>query len=292
MKTKLVYVYVGNDGDYYYDMLMMSLYSFRIYHPNDEVQVVMDEDTFKWLQKKNAVLLSDVTPIVVHVPEEYSIMQRSRYLKTKLRQIVSGDFMYIDGDTIICSSLEELDFMDDDLSMVLNLHRKDDFLCRKNLELCKAAGMDTSSPRPYYNGGVAFVKDVPACYDFYNHWHLLWKKSLTNGVPQDQPALCQTNFDLGFPVNEMWGGWNCQVGYGGDINLIRKAKIIHYFSANSWGVMKTVLMKRIHQGGRVDGLVAVFLSFPRLFFAIRCMKIKLNEYYYIIREKLRIRRIK
>ena len=289
MKTKLVYVYVGGDGDYYYEMLMMSIYSFRIYHPHDEIQVVMDEDTFEWLQRKRATLLSDVTPIVVHISEEYNIMQRSRYLKTTLRQIIKGDFLYIDGDTIICSKLDDLDSMDPDISMVLNLHRKDEFLSQKNVNLCKAAGMDTSGMRPYYNGGAAFVKDTPVSYDFYEHWHLLWLKSLANGVPQDQPALCQTDFDLGFPVKEMWGGWNCQVGYGGIFGLICRAKIIHYFSANSWGMMKTVLMKRVHKSGRVDGLVAVLLHFPRLFFAIRYLNTKMKEVYYIVREKLRKR---
>lgn len=287
MKTKLVYVYVGSDGDYYYEMLIMSLYSFRRYHPHDEVLIVMDEETFESLRHKNAALLSDVTPIVVHISEDYNMMQRSRYLKTKLRQIIDGDYLYIDGDTIICAKLNAIDSLDSDLGMVLNLHRKDEFLSQKNVNLCKAAGMDTSVMRPYYNGGVAYVKDSPVSFKFYEHWHQLWLKSVSNGVFQDQPALCQTDFDLGFPVKEMWGGWNCQVCFGGKLCLICRAKIIHYFSANSWGKMKTVLLERIHKSGRVDWLVALLLHFPRFFFAIRYLNTKLTETYYIVREKCR-----
>lgn len=289
MKTKLVYVYVGNDGDYYYDMLILSLYSFRVYHPHDEVLVVMDEETFEWLERKKSKLLSEVTPTVIHVPEEYSIMQRSRYLKTTLRQIIKGDFLYIDGDTIICASLDDLDSLNSNLSMVLNCHKKDDFLNKITANRCRASGIVTHEMRPYYNGGVAYVKDSPISYQFYEHWHQLWLRSLANGVPQDQPALCQTDYDMGFLIKEMRGEYNCQVAYGGVFSLICKAKIIHYFAANSWGVMKTILMKRVHESGQVDGVVAMLLHFSRFFFAIRCLIKKLMDGYYIMRERLRIK---
>lgn len=286
MKTKLVYVFVGGDGGYYYEMLLMSIYSFRIYHPNSQVNVVMDGDTHKWLQLKDSKLLGDVNLIVVPVPDEYDIMQRSRYLKTRLRQIIQGDYLYIDGDTIICKSLKELDKMESDLSMVLNCHKKDDFMSPKVVSLCKAAGMDNVGMWPYYNGGVAFVRNKSVSYQFYEHWHQLWLKSMDNGIPQDQPALCKTNADLGFPVTEMSGVWNCQVAFGGVFNYIINAKIIHYFSANSWGVMKKLLMNRVREKGYVDWFAAILLKHPRFFFAIRSLKIRLIDIYYITKERI------
>ena len=38
MRTKIVYVLVSQETDYYYEMLQLSLYSLRLYHPNDVVE--------------------------------------------------------------------------------------------------------------------------------------------------------------------------------------------------------------------------------------------------------------
>ena len=46
MNTKVVYVLVSNKNDYYVEMLQLSLYSLRIFHPDDIVEVVMDEKTY------------------------------------------------------------------------------------------------------------------------------------------------------------------------------------------------------------------------------------------------------
>lgn len=51
MNTKIVYV-VRRKSDYYVEMLRLSLASLRLYHPNDSVEIVMDDETYLFLTKK------------------------------------------------------------------------------------------------------------------------------------------------------------------------------------------------------------------------------------------------
>jgi len=39
------------------------------------------------------------------VPEELNQVQRSRYLKTTLRSILTGDYLFVDTDTVFASLL-------------------------------------------------------------------------------------------------------------------------------------------------------------------------------------------
>lgn len=284
MNTKLVYVLVSSEEDYYYEMVMLSLYSFRIYHPKEPVEVVMDEETYLQLQRNNALLLQDAKPVVVPISQEFNVMQRSRYLKTHLREIVEGDFLYIDSDTIICSPLDDIDRIDADMGMVLDMHRHDSFVSKTVVELNKRAGMGYTGNRPYYNGGVALVKDTPKVHDLFESWHRLWKKSVQNGVSKDQPALCQANVDLGFPITEIPGVWNCQINWGGRFCYLVQAKILHYYNVYEWGKMKTLLMKNVRKNGRIMGVTAILLHFPRFFFAVRFLRVKMVDGYYVLRE--------
>ena len=42
-------------------------------------------------------------------------------------------------------------------------------------------------------------------------------------------ALLAANEELGYPICELSGVWNCQVYYSTSIHFFRKAKILHYY---------------------------------------------------------------
>ena len=60
--------------------------------------------------------------IVVNVPDGMNKMHRSRYLKTTLRQHISGDFLFVDADTVITCDLSEIDEVDMEIAAVLDRH--------------------------------------------------------------------------------------------------------------------------------------------------------------------------
>lgn len=254
MKTKIVYVLVSEETDYYYEMVLLSLYSLRLYHPNGdtEVELVMDEASYQRLVDKRAAILDDVTPIVVPIPPEYTKMQRSRYLKTQLRQLVKGAFLYIDNDTIICNRLDEIDEESADVAMVADVNS--DLLLIANqhsIDRCNAAGFPDVIGKPYFNSGVAFVKDTDAAYNFFIKWHVNWQKSMMQGVNYDQPALCQSNIESDYIVKELSGVWNCQIFCNGAINYLKGKKIIHYYTLFN-SCSKKILFDQIRTKGYVD----------------------------------------
>ena len=254
MKTKIVYVLVSQETDYYYEMLLLSLYSLRLYHPKKdaEVEVVMDEDTYQRLVDKKAEMLNDVTPIVVPIPPEYTVMQRSRYLKTQLRKFVKGDFLYIDCDTLICESLADIDKMETNIAMVADADGEVKKQTPYAIELCKRAGFQNVNNQPYFNGGVIFAKDNTCVHLFFEKWYHLWRKSLSNGVPQDQPALCQANIDLNYSISELSEIWNSQMGYVSEVGL-NKSKILHYFSHQKT-IMRLMVFESVRKGFQTNAL--------------------------------------
>ena len=287
MKTKLVYVLVCNESNYYYEMVAMSLYSFRLYHPTDAVEVVMDRDSYKYIEGKQTSFINDVTPVVIDIPSNYNVVQRSRYLKTNLRQFVVGDFLYVDCDTLVCSTLSEIDSVSADIAMVSDMNRVFPLTNgSRSREINLQAGFSPREDEPYFNSGISFVKDTPAAHHFYELWFQNWQKSLERGVPKDQPALRETNTGLGFPIQELSAVWNCQLG-GDNTRCLYKSKILHYLNVLDFGQVKNGILGRIRKRGCVDGGLAVMLQVPRLLFYLIYLKHYIRDSYYRIRNVIK-----
>ena len=252
MKTKIVYVLVSQESDYYYEMFLLSHYSLRLYHPigDAEVVLVMDKDTNQRLCEKKASVLNDVTPIVVDVPDEYTIMQRSRYLKTSLRNLVNGDFLYLDVDTIICGRIASIDKVEADIAMVSDCNTELSNRNDMSIYYCEKAGFTELDGEPYFNAGVILAKDNNRVCSLFNEWHYLWKISLKNNVPQDQPALCQANRNLNYPVRELSYIWNCMIVQN---PLLKKIKIRHYFVERK-SICKNLFLDYVKTTGNIQAL--------------------------------------
>lgn len=259
MKTKIVYVLVSNKNDYYVEMLLLSLYSLRLYHPNDEVEVVMDEKTYSRLVKQKTLLFTDVKPIVIDIPKEYSLLQRSRYLKTNLREIIVGDFIYLDTDTVIADSLTAIDDFQWDMAAVLDNH--DGKISDAQIK-SEPDNWVSLYPRGQFNCGVLFVKDTPDSHRFFKLWHENWKYCVSKGCSFDQPAHRKTVGDFRVPFHELNGQWNCQVNLATSIENQKDAIIYHYKRA---GYYVSKICHDIRKRGRVFGPSAALAENPRLY---------------------------
>lgn len=254
MKTKIVYVLVSQEADYYYEMTLLSLYSLRLHHPKDIVQIVMDVDTHQRLTGMESSILCDATPIVVSIPSKYSAKQRSRFLKTRLTEIIEGDFLYLDVDTLVNNSLEDIDSVKSDVAF--GLDRGSNSIL---MELSKKAGFSQFN-QPFYNGGVFYVTHTDISCKFFSVWHSSWQQSLKNGVSEDQPALWHTNVFLDFPVNELDGSWNCLIRRQSFLKYLNNAHIIHYLiSIHDQPIRSRMLLNSIKKRGRL-GRFAIYVA--------------------------------
>lgn len=276
MKTKIVYCLVSDNEDYYYEQLLISLCSLRKHNPDVIVEVFCDKDTFGTLKgKRSSIYDYNINVIPVEAPSEWPKLEKSRYLKTNLRKLTKGDYLYIDTDTVICSSLDFIDKIAFDIAAVRDYHVDRPLpkfsRCRYENErwIWKEARKSNIDIEGFwqFNSGVMFVRDVPKSYELYSKWAEYYSKLLNCGVKVDQLSLLLSNGEMNNVISKFDTKMNCQVWFADGRKYIEDAAIIHYFP----GKRKTLLsspwiMDPIKETGRINSSVQRIIDCPKDFF--------------------------
>ena len=234
MKTQIVYVLVSSEKDVFLEELWVSVWSLRQHEPDVIVNVVVDEPTAKRV-KANAELMTLITNVVVaDVPEKYTPKERSREIKTRIRELIKGDFFYIDTDTVICKSLSEIDNFEYDVAGIpdSNASLKDNPFAGGMIGSVKEIfGSDVSNCEYLINGGVIYAKDNDVAHDLFRRWNKNWTYScFEKGNCQDQPALWQSNHEMGNVIKLLPDVYNCQVAM--NLQYFADAAIVHFLHMN------------------------------------------------------------
>lgn len=215
MKTKLVYVLTCESDKHYIEQALMSVFSARHWNPEVHIVLMVDDLTDKLLAGTRAEVLDYVSEKIV-VPFEdssLSMMYRSRFIKTSVRQRIDGDFLFVDCDTLVCRSLEEIDGFEAEIGAVPESHLPVKEFCgslhRKAVEDNRKLGVDLDAEGFYFSSGVLFVKDTPQTRQFYQVWHRYWLESCEAGLPIDQPSLARANRDGGHLISRIPDTYNC-----------------------------------------------------------------------------------
>ena len=123
MKTRIVYVVVSDETDIFLEQALLSIFSLRRHNPNVIVELVLDQATNDSIIGKRSEIKKYVNKItIIEVSTKYNKGQRSRWIKTNLRNLIEGDFLFIDTDTIITDSLEGIDDFEGDIGAVKDKH--------------------------------------------------------------------------------------------------------------------------------------------------------------------------
>lgn len=237
MKTKLVYVLTCAPEATYIEQALMSVWTARYHNSNAYIVLLVDNQTNKLLVGKRAAILDYITEkIVVDFDEDKSMHYRSRWLKTKARELVSGDFLYIDCDTIITCDLSNIESVNADMSMVrdenVDFADEIDAVAQVMMNDCRPIGVDLSKEKYYFNGGVIYAKDTPLTHRIFAKWHSYWKEGLSKGINFDQPSLAKANIDCGHPIVLMDDKWNAIASTY--IEEIYHAYILHFWRSVSF----------------------------------------------------------
>lgn len=276
MKTQIVYVLVSDETDSYYEQLLISVFSLRKYNENARVIIVCDIDTNRTLIEKRAKIKEWVSEIVIiSISSDFDKTQKSRFLKTKLRDIVKGDFLYIDTDTVVCDSLEEIDELDCEIGAVKE-YNKHTVLSKDNAwaySLAEKAGLlQEILGCPYFNSGIMYVKDTKSNHELYTNWHLCWKEYLKKGLSTDQTALCYANKLCGYKIKHIDNKWNCQVAKVEGKKNASVAKIIHYFHGMG-DINYPMSLDSIYKTTKIFGDIT-----PAVYFFVENSKLMLISY--------------
>lgn len=240
MKTKIVYVVTSTINDVFWEQMWVSMWSLKHYNPSAYVVVVTDEETYhvaKSSYRQSSLELID--EVVTHAFEhDYQQKKRSRYLKLKLRELVSGDFLYIDSDTVVTADLSEIDMFGFHLGLVYDQHENPRPMPLDFKEFKNVYGVNLGQDAHYYNGGLIYAKDDDSAKMFFDRWYDNWLLADDKFDFRDQPPLAKTVIDMNNPVSSLSGIYNCQPLSG--IRYLYAAKIIHFFN-NPW-----VMPTRVH----------------------------------------------
>lgn len=236
MSLKFVYALISNADDYYAEQTLISMYSFRRHNPDACVVLVTDSATLNSLTGPRVQIKEFASEIVtVEAPAGFTPKERSRYIKTTLRQTLTGDFMYLDNDTIVTGPLNDVEKSDCEMGAVLDCHigAQGDWQLNDYLRRTNKKHWDSDM---YFNGGVFYVKDTEGSRKLFADWHEIWdRERVEYGISIDQPALAQANMKNGFFISQIDDRYNCQMVMPAAKKYMFEAKVIHYYSDSARG---------------------------------------------------------
>lgn len=273
MKTKIVYCVTSGVNDIYLPQALISVFTLRKYTPKAYVILVIDDKTNNILTQnlKDSINRYFNEIVVVNIATTFNKKQRSRYLKTKLREIITGDFLFIDTDTVIVSDISPIDNCTYSIGATLDRHSfLNSHIHKEMIEKdISYVGLEIKDLQDrYFNSGVLYVKDNTATHNLYNHWFENWQQSCMKGKDIDQPALALANKQCNFMIEELNGSWNCQLS-DNFLPYLEEAKILHYFASNGitpYQLYDKDLFSEIMKSGLIPQRIQLALEKPKSFF--------------------------
>lgn len=228
---KILYILVSSEKNFYYEQALISMMSAKYQMPNCSISLLTERETNGGLMDSRCLINEYISEkIVINLDTSLSPMQKSRWLKTSMRELVKEDFLYVDVDTVFAAPIDETLFSEDimgipDGNCPLANHPMKWFI-EDNLKKVRFG----NTLDYHINSGVLYFKDSPKAHAFCQQWHQRWKETCEKGIYIDQPALHQAIIDSGNALRILPDYMNAQ--FGRNINTLSKGVVLHYYS--SW----------------------------------------------------------
>lgn len=229
MALTFIYVLISDETDIYYEQCYISAMSLRENNKISKIVILTDSVTERNLSGDYRGQIRDVVDEikVVDIPDIYTKVQRSRYIKTSIRDRIDGDFIYIDTDTIIARFLDA----PENISLGFVHEPSNEALENSRMLDAKCLGWNYTKEdnEGFVNSGVCYCRETHETRLFFKTWHELWKECVSKGINRDQPSLNQTRICMRNIVQTLDPEWNVFVGRSNIINLntFINAKILH-----------------------------------------------------------------
>jgi lipopolysaccharide biosynthesis glycosyltransferase len=252
---KYVYVVCSTRDDHFAEIAAVSIASLRLHSPHARVTVLMDRQTAKLDSPGVAAIRSNADHVVsVDCPGRTSI-DRSRFLKTGIRSLVSGRFLYLDGDTIIMKSVDAIWKIDGDVAACPNLGiAGKPYFCQDEMPETSATLGWTLGSRRYLNSGVIYFADSQAALSVGEKYRTSWLEfNRVTGKPNDQLAFNHALDLVEANVAVLPLAYNAQITM--NAMALRGAIIVHFFTGNFENSLETVAhqaAQRLKRDGILD----------------------------------------
>lgn len=208
----ITYCLTTQGSDVHSASALASALSVRRVHPNARIVVFTDADSARRLQGCRHALLTDTDELIIVATPDGPAALRHRYIKIQQRKRIAGDFLYLDADTIVLASLDEIFQTAAPFAGVPN-HNSPDGAVEPNfadeLEIFRINRWTIHS-LPYINGGVLLFRDLPETHALNELWYRKWHEASSHGRHNDQESLNSALWDSGITCGLLPQRFNAQ----------------------------------------------------------------------------------
>jgi len=291
---KFLYVLTSGKNDYYYELFLLSAASLKLKTPNADITLICDSKSKETLTGKRCEYEKFITDVItIEAPASMSQIEVSRLLKTSMRRLVQGDFLFIDCDTIVAedlSSISELGIQFGaclDKHSLINRHSKSDSIIEKDKKLKFTSHLSNK----HYNSGVIYCTDTPETRKIFDRWHELWIFSNSKKIPRDQPSFNMAIYENLKYFTELDGTWNCQISFN-SLPYLLNSKIIHFFATDMnihtspLVFVSKEILKQIKNTGLISEKIYELLKNPKAAFEPESRIITGEEMLYVVNSDL------
>ncbi len=211
-------------------MAYISAMCVRRLHPSARIIILLDEFTYN-LSARSPFDVRSLADQVVRL--ETGLQEpapSSRFLKTSMRQIVDGPFLFLDCDTLPIRPFAEIFETTASVSAAFdrNFQFPEPHFPEWAGRLLLEAGWTAPLPH-YYNAGVMYFADQHEARTLGLEWHRRWKVLYERfREHQDQPSLNSAIHALEIRPRVLPIQYNAMVGAAA--RFARKAKILHFYT--------------------------------------------------------------
>ena len=226
-KPKIVYVLVSDPADHFTEMAILSIYCARQYSPLCDLEIVMDRQTYEGLSGYRSSIINMVDYYkVVDVNADNNAF-KSRYIKTKLRELVEDDFLYVDIDAVPVNELSDIFKKQADIAMAYDYNVSPKKFILHDFERVSYDKNNWPLPTEFFNSGVMLTRDNSNVRKLFSSWHELWHENQKQGLHKDQPPLHEAIRKNSIKLEVLEPEWNMMIGLQTGVGA-KNPKVYHY----------------------------------------------------------------
>ncbi len=211
-QPRFCYVLTTAGRDLFADMTYVSAVFLRYAHPEAKIICLCDAPSHRAIEEARHPLLEVVDRAEAVEAPHGTPMYRNRSVKTRMRQILDGDFVYIDADALVVDRIDEMLACPAPMAAIPNFNGTGDSSEITDGERAVFEKMSWLLPRrPYINGGVLLLRDCEQTRCFSDLWHEKWLAWSLRGRHTDQPSLNSALADSGIDYEVLGSRFNGQV---------------------------------------------------------------------------------
>jgi lipopolysaccharide biosynthesis glycosyltransferase len=258
---KAVFAITSEGNDFYTSMTRIAVASLRLSNPSMQLVVACDAVSDYKMKRSHDPLIEEVDDWLVVQTPLGTAGYRNRFVKTSLREKISGPFLFLDSDIFVRGDLSELFHLDTDIAGARN-HSRESFteqVWEQDEGTLDAMGWKIGN-EVYINGGVIFYNDTEKAKHFGMDWHKRWLKSFEKrNNYRDQPALNSALHNIKPRLTVISDQYNAQFKISPWV--ARNALIWHYYASAGdephtefESISKEIISKKFIDCGKIKKL--------------------------------------